>query len=159
MSSETDRTEPTVQTATPTTSDWKHGAIGGLAGGILMGILFMTMMPPVIEHTIPALFGLDGLLAGWVVHLFNSVVFGIVFSAILSQSPLREYADSVGGSAGLGTVYGIVIWILAAGIVMPLWLSAVGFPNAPPLPNFSTMSLVAHVVYGLVLGVVYAYSS
>ncbi len=39
---------------------------------------------------------------------------------------------------------------------MPVWLSAVGSPANPPLPNVNVMSLVGHVVYGAVLGVVYA---
>ncbi len=35
---------------------------------------------------------------------------------------------------------------------MPVWLSAVGSPANPPLPNFNPMSLVGHVVYGAVVG-------
>ena len=40
---------------------------------------------------------------------------------------------------------------------MLIWLSAVGFPMAPPLPNFNPMSLVGHVVYGVILGAVYPF--
>nr|WP_318247899.1 hypothetical protein [Saliphagus infecundisoli] len=39
---------------------------------------------------------------------------------------------------------------------MPVWLSTVGFPMAPPVPNFDPTSLVGHAVYGLVLGIGYA---
>jgi len=39
---------------------------------------------------------------------------------------------------------------------MPLWLSAVGSPASPPLPNFALPPLLWHAVYGVVLGGVYA---
>jgi hypothetical protein len=42
---------------------------------------------------------------------------------------------------------------------MPAWLSAVGSPASPPLPNFAPPSLVWHLVYGGVLGGVYAIAS
>lgn len=104
---------------------------------------------------IPALWGLQGGTVGWVIHMANSAVFGVVFAALLTVPGLRRYADSVPTSAGLGAVYGVVLWIVAAGFVMPIWLSAVGFPMAPPIPNFDPMSMVGHVVFGVILGAVY----
>jgi hypothetical protein len=38
---------------------------------------------------------------------------------------------------------------------MPVWLGTVGFPAAPPLPNFAVPSLLWHLVYGVALGLVY----
>lgn len=132
------------------------GGISGFVGGVAMGFMLQTMMTPVITTAIPALYGLNGLAYGWLIHLFNSVVFGVVFAIGVTAIPsLRGYADSMVGSTGLGVVYGILIWIGAAAILMPIWLSTVGFPGAPPLPNFNPMSLVGHVVFGLVLGALY----
>lgn len=134
---------------------WQSGAISGLVAGIVMGIMLQTMMTPVIAKAIPALYGMSGIAVGWAAHLFHSVVLGLVFAAIVSSTSLSKYSGSTGASAGLGVVYGIAIWAVAAAFVMPAWLGAVGFPGAPPLPNFNPMSLVAHVVYGLVLGAMY----
>lgn len=134
---------------------WLAGAAGGLLAGAVMGVLLQTMMTPVIENAIPALYGLSGAAAGWGLHLFHSVVFGLVYAAVAATDPLRGYADGVTSGAGLGVAYGVAIWVVAAGIVMPIWLGAVGFPEAPPLPNFDPMSLVGHVVFGLVLGAAY----
>ncbi|MDY7081314.1 MAG: hypothetical protein SXQ77_02640 [Halobacteria archaeon] len=39
---------------------------------------------------------------------------------------------------------------------MPVWLSTVGFPGAPSLPNITVMGLIGHVIFGVVLAVVYA---
>lgn len=122
-----------------------------------MGVMLQVLMTPVIETAIPALYGSDGLVVGWVAHLFHSLVFGLLFVAVvLSSRSLRRYSGRVTTSAGLGIGYGVVVWIVAAVIVMPIWLSAVGFPEAPPLPNFDPMSLVGHVVYGAILGALFA---
>jgi hypothetical protein len=134
---------------------WQAGVVAGLVGGFVMGIMLTMQMTPVIENAIPALWGLSGGLAGWVVHMSNSAVLGVVFAAIASAGGLREYGRSSGTSAALGIAYGVVLWVVLAAIVMPTWLEAVGFPMAPAVPNFNPMSLVGHVVYGAVLGAVY----
>lgn len=134
---------------------WKGGAFAGLLGGVVMGAMLMMQMGPVIEVAIPAMYGLEGLAAGWVVHLFHSVVLGVVFAAVASALP--RFTDSPGKSAVLGLAYGAVLWVALAAVVMPIWLGAVGFPGAPPLPNFNPQSLVGHLAYGLILGVTFPY--
>lgn len=47
-------------------------------------------------------------------------------------------------------------WVLLAALLLPVWLSAVGFPTAPPFPNVALPSLLWHLVYGVVLGAVFA---
>ena len=136
---------------------WVAGAVGGLVAGVAMGVLLQVMMTPVIVAAIPALYGANGPVAGWAAHLVHSVVFGLIYAGVASNTLLSRYADDLGTGAGLGVAYGVVVWIVAAAIVMPVWLGAVGFPNTPPLPNFNPMSLVGHVVFGLILGVGYAY--
>ena len=136
---------------------WQYGVEAGLIGGLVMGVVFSLLMPPVIENAIPALVGLSGGIAGWVVHMSISAVFGVVFVAALAQPRIGAVADSAGGVVGLGLAYGAILWVVAAGIVMPLWLSAVGFPSPPPLPNLAVMGLFTHLVFGLVLGVSYYY--
>lgn len=58
----------------------------------------------------------------------------------------------------LGVLYGTALWLVAAAVVMPLWLGAVGFAGAPPLPNLNPTSLVVHLAFGAVLGVVARYA-
>jgi len=139
--------------ASTETNTWVAGGVSGLIAGVVMGFMLQMMMTPVITTAIPALYGANGIVAGWIAHLFHSVVFGLIFAAAVTSVPsLSAYADRVSTGAGLGIVYGVIVWIVAAAIVMPIWLSAVGFPGAPPLPNFNPMSLVGHVVFGVVLG-------
>jgi uncharacterized membrane protein YagU involved in acid resistance len=136
---------------------WQRGVGAGLIGGLAMGVLFSLLMPAAIENAIPALVGLSGGTAGWVVHMSISAVFGVVFVAMLTQPRLAAAAKSGVGVVGLGLAYGAVLWALAAGVVMPLWLSAVGFTSPPPLPNLALMGLLTHLVFGLVLGASYHY--
>ncbi len=138
-------------------SSWQHGVGAGLIGGLVMGVLFSVLMTPVIENAIPALIGLSGGIAGWVVHMSISAVFGIVFVAASTQPRLAAVGESLGGVVSLGLAYGVLLWVVAAGVVMPLWLSAVGFPSPPPLPNLGLMGLFAHLVFGVVLGVSFHY--
>lgn len=152
MSSETASQQ---RTGTETAFGWKPGVIAGLVGGVVMGVMLTMQMTPVIEMAIPAMYGLTGLAAGWVAHLFHSAVLGLVFAFLVDTAGWQDRVEGWGGGLGLGVGYGIVLWVVLAALVMPVWLSAVGFPGAPGLPNFNPMSLVGHVVYGLVLGAVY----
>ncbi|WP_089828073.1 DUF6789 family protein [Halogranum amylolyticum] len=132
---------------------WQAGVVGGLFGGALMGVLLSVLMTPVIQSAIPALWGLSGGVAGWVIHMSNSAVLGVAFAALAKALP--QYSSSIGRSTALGAVYGVVLWVVLAALVMPVWLGAVGFAGAPALPNFNPMSLVAHLVYGIALGAAY----
>lgn len=134
---------------------WTGGALAGLVGGIIMGAMLTAQMGPVIRVAIPSMYGLEGLAAGWVVHLFHSVVLGVAFAGVADALDL---GDSLGPTAALGVGYGVLLWTLLAVLVMPVWLGAVGSPANPPLPNVSIQSLVGHVVYGAVLGAVFPFA-
>jgi ABC-type Co2+ transport system permease subunit len=136
-----------------TNREWQAGVLGGLVGGALMGLILSFWMTPVIENAIPALWGLSGGIAGWGIHMANSAILGVVFAAIAKALP--QYSSTVGQSTALGAVYGVVLWVVLAALVMPVWLSAVGFAGAPAFPNFNPMSLVVHLVYGIALGATY----
>ncbi|WP_049969439.1 hypothetical protein [Haladaptatus cibarius] len=131
---------------------WSSSILGGLAGGIVFGILMQSMG---VMPTIASLYGLDGATMGWVAHLFHSIVFGLVFGGIMTMTSLRKYADRIVPTTGLGAVYGVLLWFVAAAIIMPLWLGAVGM-EMPPVPNLDPTSLVGHLLYGVVLGAVFA---
>ncbi len=150
-------TETSTSTAAVTEQgNWQAGVIGGLAGGLVFGILMSVMTPPVLEMGIPALYGIEGPAGaiGWAIHMSHGAIIGLGFAALASLKP--DLTDSIGATVGVGAGYGLLAWVVLAVIVMPLWLGAVGFPGAPPLPNIGVESLVGHVVYGTVLGAVYA---
>ena len=154
MASET-RTATASGTAT-LRGNWTAGVVGGIAGGVVFGAMLSMMMTDVIEVAIPSMYGLapppNGL-AGWVVHVSHAAVLGVVFAAIVGVVGLERASAGKQVAAGLG--YGVLVWVVLAALVMPVWLSAVGSPASPPLPNFDPQSLVGHAAYGVVLGAVY----
>ncbi|MGM0606072.1 MAG: hypothetical protein ACQETB_10450 [Halobacteriota archaeon] len=50
--------------------------------------------------------------------------------------------------------------VVLAVLVMPIWLSAVGFPGAPPFPNVgfpaTLLSTIGHVAYAIPVAIAYA---
>jgi hypothetical protein len=134
---------------------WKGGAIAGVAAATVMGALIVTMNLPLLRQSIAGLYGLEGsVIAGWIAHLAHGGIFGALFAAILTDPTLTRITDHVWRTGFAGLIYGIVLAVAAAGIIMPIWLGAVGLA-APNIPNVSRASLFWHVVYGIVLGAVF----
>lgn len=133
-------------------TDLRRAVASGLVAGVLMGGVFWATsdMLPVIG----ALYGARSAVLGWVTHLFHSVVFALLFVAAVSTSPLRRRVRRPLSTAAAGAVSGVALWLVAAGVVMPLWLRVVG--EAAPLPNLPVLGLLAHVVWGVTLGAGYA---
>ncbi|MFB6159941.1 MAG: histidine kinase [Haloferacaceae archaeon] len=146
---------PPVESHSEEPALWKGGVVAGIAGAAVMAVLVSLMNPPTLAVAIPALYGLappaNGV-AGWAVHLSHGAVFGVIFAALARTDALHAVREDVVRSVAVGAVYGVAIWVVAAALLMPLWLAAVGFPNAPPFPNFAVPSLLWHVVFGVVLG-------
>lgn len=134
---------------------WQAGVVGGIAGAIAFGAMMAMQMPEVLEMAIPAMYGLEGGFVGWILHVSHGAVLGVVFATLLTAT--GQSHRGIVRTTVLGLGYGIVVWAALAVIVMPIWLSAVGFPMAPPLPNVDVGSLMGHAVYGVVLGVAYAF--
>jgi hypothetical protein len=138
--------------------EWISAGLAGIAGTIVFGAMQMAVgATGVIAVAIPALYGISGpnLAAGWAIHLVHGAVLGLGFALLATRPSVRPYTTRVLPTAAIGLVYGLVLTIPTAGVAMPLWLSAVGFPGAPPLPNLTVMGFVGHGIYGLVLGATY----
>jgi uncharacterized membrane protein YeaQ/YmgE (transglycosylase-associated protein family) len=130
-------------TVTPTASRTiVAGIVGGLAGGMVFGMMMQMMgFIPMIA----ALVGSSSVAVGWVVHLAISAFIGAVFGALLSGRTL-----GLGAYAGAGLMYGVVWWVLGPLLLMPAKLGM-------PLFQVNDMvwkSLMGHMIYGVVLGLV-----
>ncbi|QFU84726.1 hypothetical protein [Natronorubrum aibiense] len=156
-------TPTTTSVGTVTVTDWAAGAVGGFVGSVLFGLIMQYVIPaPMLEMAIPAMYGIEGpaLMAGWAIHQFHGVVLGLAYVALVQFGAFREPAKRVGPAIGLGIGYGVLTTVLLAVLVMPIWLSVVGFPMAPPFPNVAIpgtlVSLVGHIVYAVPVAVAYA---
>lgn len=132
---------------------WTAAIGAGLVAGVGMGLMmhFVANAMP----TIAALYGQSSVAAGWVAHLFHSVIFALLFVLVVTRSEaLRRYARTTWGVVALALIYGVVLTAFAA-FAMPLWLNAVA-DMGMPVPAFNVGSLMTHLVYGLLLGGSYA---
>ena len=117
-----------------------YGAASELLGGSIAGIgVFYGAANPVV---------------GWITHSFHSVVFGFVYAGLVSLAP-RRHQGRLGPHVAIGLAWGVVLWAGAAGVVAPLWLRLLGIPAS--LPSLSGSLLVAHLVWGLTLGLLTAW--
>jgi len=132
---------------------WRGGAVAGFAATVAMGIAISLMQLPALRVAIAGLYGFEGSLAvGWIAHLAHGSLFGVVFAAILADPGLYRLSEWIWKSVVAGVVYGLVLSIVGAGIIMPIWLGVAGVSMATSIPNVTVPLLVWHVVYGVVLG-------
>jgi len=129
-----------------------NATLAGLGAGLAMGVIVQAISGNVA--IIGALYGIRTAAVGWVTHLFHSVVFATVFVAAISLDRLRGQTGSLAGTVALGIGYGVSLWLLAAGVVMGVWLNLVGIPTM--IPNLGTASLLGHVVWGALVGALVA---
>lgn len=134
---------------------------GGLAGGIVFGLMMQMMMAPTpdggrmpVIAMVGQIIGSPTVVAGWAYHLFNSVIIGAIFGWLFG-SRVRSF----GSALGWGTAYGFAWWIVGGLILMPVLLGMA--PFAPlmmaPMRMVAIGSLVGHLIYGLILGGVFAW--
>jgi len=126
-------------------------AVGAsVVAAVVMGVPYQLLSGSV--PVIGALYGVRNALVGWITHGFHSVVFGLVYAALVQSVPdgvserTRYYGVALGWS--------LALWLVAAGVIMPAWLSLVGIEAT--LPNLSALTLVGHLLWGGSLAVLYS---
>lgn len=121
------------------------GAIGGLAGGIVFGVL-MAMMG--MLTTIANMLGSDSVIVGLAVHLMMSIMIGLALT--VTVGPILLTSVPLGMLVGLA--YGALWWVMGPLVAMPLML---GMPLFT-LDQTALLALTGHLIYGAILGVVAA---
>jgi len=124
--------------------------VGGLAG-IVGGWAFGKWMAQVnFFPLIAELVNSDSRMVGKSLHFLFAIIIGATFG-VLFQRDVRGYGSSMGWGVG----YGILWWFLGPLTIKPLWQGT--------QPDWSYQhggdlfgSLVGHIVYGLIVGVIYA---
>ena len=121
------------------------GAVACLASGVIFGVMMAIQgMLPMVGMLI----GLENALIGFVVHMVISAFVGVTFGLIF-----RQVVTNLSLSIGLGLAYGLFWWILGALTLMPLLL---GLPDmVMQIGQMQIMSLFGHVIFGIVLGLVF----
>jgi hypothetical protein len=128
-----------------------RAALGGLAGTLAMTALMYIVAPMMgLRMDIAAMLGsmLGGSwIAGMMMHFVNG-------SVIFPAAYVYALAGHLPGSPAIrGTVWGLVLWFVAQTVVMPM-MGAGLFSSAMGGAMAAMGSLVGHVLYGSVLGVI-----
>jgi uncharacterized membrane protein YagU involved in acid resistance len=124
--------------------------VGGLAG-LLGGWAFGKWMAQVdFFPLIAGLINSDSPMVGVTLHFIFGVIIGATFG-LLFQRDVRGYGSNMGWGVG----YGILWWFLGPLTIMPIWQ---GNPLDWSYERGSALfgSLVGHIVYGLIVGLIYA---
>ena len=121
------------------------GALGGLAGGVVFGMLMGMMgMLPMVGMLVRQ----ESAGVGLVVHLLISAFIGAVYGLVAGRFSLSWSAALVGG-----LINGVAWWVLGALILMPLLLGMNEMVFVIGNPQW--LSLVGHILYGLITALVF----
>jgi hypothetical protein len=93
----------------------------------------------------PGGFVLGDVLLGLFMHLLLSVLVGLLYAALL---PWLGFSPLTGGLLTAALLYGFGFWVLP--LLFSQWLAPFWLP-----PLGKVLQLIAHVVYGVVLGVAF----
>lgn len=142
---------------------WGAGVAGGLIGGVGMGIILHAGANVMLF--IGALYGWPTVLGGWVAHIANSVLIGLVFALLVSRSIIRQETPTTLEYVIDGIIYAAVVGLVTTGVMLPITVNLLDREPFPepllPLPGIVGGMLVvlsvgvAHVVYGVLLGATY----
>lgn len=136
------------------------GFVAGLIAGIVFALvaLFLKTTLPDGERTSMLIVAAEtlhshGWLAGWIASLVYTVLVGGIFGWLVKSQALTEPQLTLWGA-----LYGLGWWIVSGLIVIPAFLGKVPLSSAAldATRPVALASLIEHVLYGAILGYVYA---
>lgn len=129
--------------------------IPAVLGSVAFGIVMSLTLGEVLFTAIPGMYGLTGISAtgailfGWAIHVSHGTVLGLGFGVVATLFP--RYGRNITLGLGAGVAYGILLWLVLATFVMPIWVGATTAMN-PPVPDVQPWSLAGHILYGAFIG-------
>lgn len=125
------------------------GVVGGVAGGLVFGAMMAMMaMLPMVASVV----GSQSLIVGFLYHMFNSVIIGAGFGLVFGA-----FSHSYGHGVLFGLIYGVIWWVLGPLVLMPILLGMGGPQFGMAFTQPILMSLVGHLIYGLLTALVYVW--
>lgn len=137
------------------------GAAAGLIGGVIFALMAQLITTSTSSGdrasmliTAAETVHSHGLLAGWVATLIYTLVIGGLFGWLLrtqTQMMMNEPTLMVWGG-----LYGVVWWVVSGLVVVPALLWIVPLSSDAMMRPVVLASLAEHVVYGVILGFMFA---
>ncbi len=130
--------------------------IAGLAGTVIMTLFTYMGQIMNINMNIPAMlstmFG-GNLMIGWIMHFMIGIILAFNYGIIFYN---RTKINSVWLK---GAIFGIIPWLMAQVIVMPMMSIMNGMPYSAGFFSGSfkmaAASLMGHLIFGAVVGIIY----
>ncbi|MEO8391367.1 MAG: hypothetical protein ABI700_00105 [Chloroflexota bacterium] len=126
------------------------GGLAGLFGGLAFGAW---MAQAGFFPLVAGLVNSNSAETGRTLHLIISIAIGASYGVLF-----RRDIGRIGSSIAWGAVYGLIWWVLGPLTLMP-WLLGQGVQWNIPAAQNAFASLIGHVIYGIVLGMAYAFLS
>ena len=133
---------------------WLTDAVAGAAAGVVGGIAFGALMAMMgMLPMIGMLVGREDALIGLGIHLLISATIGVTYGLLFGGigAALRPATGALVGGA-----YGFVWWILGPLLIMPTMMG-MGTQFGDAFSETNTMSLIGHLIYGVILGVAFPF--
>ena len=129
--------------------DFGRAVIAGLLGTAAMTVVGLFVaplmgLPPMNPAAMLAMAMGGNMMLGWGGHLMIGVILALGYAVVGSHIP--------GPGVARGAIYSIAPWLMAQLVVMPM----MGMPLFSGSASMAMGSLVGHLVYGALLGAVYA---
>lgn len=121
------------------------GVVSGIAGGVVLGLV-LTVFGHI--RAIGDIVGKPSIEVGWTILLIICAVAGALYGSFAGRAVSAQIVPAI----GIGICYGGLWWLLLQLIIVPLRQGNGVFV----FPNDSMVILGAYVVFGIVLGMVYA---
>ena len=116
------------------------GALAGLAGGAVFGMMMAVMgMLPMVGMLVRQ----ESAVIGFIVHMGISAFIGAVYGLAAGRFSLSSTTAIIGG-----IINGVVWWVLGALVLMPLMLGMTQMVFV--IGTDQWMSLLGHLIFGLV---------
>jgi hypothetical protein len=155
--------------------EWLGGVLGGVVGGIIAGLLLQVGAGGTLRAQ-AAMYGLAAeTTTGWGVHLAHTAVLGLVYAGIMGVATdwyltrilsvtrqsraaanvlkplINRFGITTVVTGATGLQFGLVVWLCLPVVAVPL----VAGDSGGSVPQLGVVAVLAYVVYGLGLGVVY----
>ena len=131
--------------------EMKTAFIGGLAGTVVMTMMMMFVAPMMTGMPMDIAAMLGNMLGGYTMGMIAHIMMGVIVFPLAYI--LVAYGFLPGSPLVKGLSFGVVLWVLAATMVMPMAGGGFLMSNIGGMMALAA-SLMGHLVYGGLLGAI-----
>lgn len=134
----------------------KKALIAGIFGTIIMTLFMFMGSYMVINMNIPKMLGPmmgNNILIGWIIHFMIGIILAVTYGLFFDDKII------IHKSWIRGALFGIIPWLMAQLIVMPMmsYMNGMNFSSGifSGSLSLSLASLMAHLIFGATVGFIY----